>query len=56
MQRLREEYPRWGKDKLVVLVRQQGFLGFGIHGGEDAAPLEGPRSPPGAHKGPRLRP
>ena len=23
--RLREEYPRWGKDKLVVLVREQGF-------------------------------
>lgn len=25
VQRLREKYPRWGKDKLVVLVRQQGF-------------------------------
>jgi len=23
--RLREEYPRWGKDKLVVLLRQQGW-------------------------------
>jgi putative transposase len=25
VQRLREEYPRWGKDKLVVLVRQEGY-------------------------------
>lgn len=23
--RLREEYPRWGKDKLVVLLRRQGY-------------------------------
>jgi putative transposase len=23
--KLREKYPRWGKDKLVVLLRQQGF-------------------------------
>jgi len=23
--RLREEYPRWGKDKLVVLLREEGF-------------------------------
>ena len=23
--RLREQYPRWGKDKLVVLLRQEGF-------------------------------
>ena len=23
--RLREEYPRWGKDKLVVLLRQEGY-------------------------------
>jgi len=23
--RLREKYPRWGKDKLVVLLREQGF-------------------------------
>jgi len=23
--RLREEYPRWGKDKLVVLVSEQGY-------------------------------
>jgi len=23
--KLREEYPRWGKDKLVVLVREKGF-------------------------------
>jgi len=23
--RLREEYPRWGKDKLVVLLRREGF-------------------------------
>ncbi len=24
-QRLREDYPRWGKDKLVVLLQRQGF-------------------------------
>jgi len=24
--RLREEYPRWGKDKLVLLLQQEGFL------------------------------
>jgi len=23
--RLREEYPRWGKDKLVILVRREGY-------------------------------
>jgi putative transposase len=23
--KLREQYPRWGKDKLVILVREQGF-------------------------------
>ena len=25
VQRLRKEYPRWGKDKLAVLLRRQGF-------------------------------
>ena len=25
VKKLREEYPRWGKDKLVVLVRGQGY-------------------------------
>ncbi len=25
MQKLREERPRWGKDKLVVLLRREGF-------------------------------
>ena len=25
VQKLREQYPRWGKDKLVVLVRREGF-------------------------------
>jgi len=25
VQRLREKYPRWGKDKLVVLLRQEGY-------------------------------
>lgn len=25
LQRLREAYPRWGKDKLVVLLRQEGY-------------------------------
>ena len=23
--RLREEYPRWGKDKLVILLHREGF-------------------------------
>jgi putative transposase len=23
--KLREEYPRWGKDKLVILLRREGF-------------------------------
>lgn len=27
VQRLREEYPRWGKDKLVVLLHREGFTG-----------------------------
>ena len=26
VQRLRERYPRWGKDKLVVLLRQESYL------------------------------
>jgi transposase InsO family protein len=26
VKRLRETYPRWGKDKLVVLLRREGFL------------------------------
>lgn len=26
VRRLREEYPRWGKDKLVVLLRREGIL------------------------------
>jgi len=25
VQRLREKYPRWGKDKIVVLVREEGY-------------------------------
>jgi len=25
VQQLREQYPRWGKDKLVVLVREEGY-------------------------------
>jgi len=24
--RLREEYPRWGKDKLVILLDREGFV------------------------------
>lgn len=27
VQKLREQYPRWGKDKLVVLLHQRGFVG-----------------------------
>jgi transposase InsO family protein len=26
IQKLREEYPRWGKDKLVILLRSDGFI------------------------------
>jgi len=25
VRKLREEYPRWGKDKLAILVREEGF-------------------------------
>ncbi|HKT11023.1 MAG TPA: hypothetical protein VJW77_04280 [Terriglobia bacterium] len=25
MRRLREQYPRWGKDKLTVLLRREGW-------------------------------
>ena len=26
VQKLREQYPRWGKDKLVILIGEQGFV------------------------------
>jgi putative transposase len=40
---LREEYPRWGEDKLVVLVREQGYEVSNFHGGSyfEASEAEG---------------
>src|SRR5262249_28236865 len=35
---VRERYPRWGKAKLVVLLRREGCLVFGVDGGADADP------------------
>jgi len=33
---LREEYPRWGKDKLAVLLHDKGLPLLGIHGRQDS--------------------
>ncbi len=48
VQKLREEYPRWGKDKLVVLLRDEGMscsastIGRIIHRLKDRAVLKEP--------------
>src|SRR4030042_4210132 len=39
--RLREEYPRWGKDKLVVLLRRGGGAGSTSMGGRILRPARG---------------
>src|SRR5438128_9351197 len=39
---LRQRYPRWGKDKLAVLLLQQQIPGFHFHGGPHRGPTETP--------------
>jgi putative transposase len=50
--KLRLQYPRWGKDKLVVLLGREGLQvrkrrtsGLGLHGRSDTQMVEGPRDP-----------
>jgi len=57
VQRLREQYPRWGKDKLVVLVREEGYqastsmVGRVLHRLKDRGVLREPiRNHISAHK------
>ena len=33
VQKMREERPRWGKDKLAVLLREKGMDGVHVHAG-----------------------
>lgn len=61
--RLREEYPRWGKDKLVVLLGREGWsvstsmVGRILrHLRERGVLVEPPRQPVSARKRPWLRP
>src|SRR3989304_5892341 len=61
--RLREEYPRWGKDKLVVLLRQQGWqVSTSMVGRilrrlkERGVLVEGPRTAISTRRRPYLRP
>lgn len=61
--RLREDYPRWGKDKLVVLLRHQGWQVSTSMVGRILRQLkqrgvlvEPPRQPVSARKRPQLRP
>jgi transposase InsO family protein len=61
--RLREEYPRWGKDKLVVLLRRGGWsVSTSMVGRillrlrERGVLVEPPRQPMSARKRPWLRP
>ena len=44
---LREEYPRWGKDKLVVLLRRQGWVASTSMVGRPR-PAQSTRGPQGA--------
>jgi len=60
---LREEYPRWGKDKLVVLLRREGWpVSTSMVGRilrrlkEQGVLVEPPRQPVSARKRPWLRP
>lgn len=60
---LRDKYPRWGKDKLVVLLRQQGWqvstsmVGRILRRLRDQGVLvEPPRQPVSARRRPQLRP
>jgi len=61
--RLREEYPRWGKDKLVVLLRREGWsVSTSMVGRilrrlrEQGVLVDPPRQPVSARKRPWLRP
>ena len=45
---LREQYPRWGKDKLVVVLRERGWQVLHLHGGPYLDLSEGPRGAQGA--------
>ena len=61
--RLREEYPRWGKDKLVVLLRREGWkVSVSMVGRilrrlkEQGVLVEPPRQPVSARKRLQLRP
>ena len=61
--RLREEYPRWGKDKLVVLLRREGRLVSTSMVGrilrrlkEQGVLVDPPRQPVSARKRPWFRP
>jgi transposase InsO family protein len=60
---LREQYPRWGKDKLAVLLRQEGWsvstsmVGRILrHLRERGVLVEPPRQPVSARKRPQVRP
>jgi putative transposase len=61
--RLREEYPRWGKDKLVVLLRREGWsVSTSMVGRilrrlrEQGVLVDPPRRPVSARKRPWVRP
>jgi transposase InsO family protein len=61
--RLREQYPRWGKDKLVVLLRREGWSASTSMVGrilrrlrERGVLVDPPRQPVSARKRPWLRP
>ncbi len=61
--RLREEYPRWGKDKLVVLLRREGWsVSTSMVGrilrrlSEQGVLIDPPRQPVSARKRPWFRP
>ena len=61
--RLREQYPRWGKDKLVVLLRREGWsVSTSMVGRilrrlrEQGVLVDPPRQPVSARKRPWLRP
>ena len=42
---LRERHPRWGKDKLVLLLRRRGLVGLNLYDGSHSAESQGPRCP-----------
>jgi len=63
VQALREQYPRWGKDKLVVLLRREGWsvstsmVGRILHRlREQGVLVDPPRQPVSARKRPWFRP